>query len=78
VICSLAPALHSDPTGWRPGIAVWASTLVLGMLLRIVSGNTAAWSFVAVAAIVLAAFLLGWRVVFRLVERTRTRTDARV
>jgi hypothetical protein len=78
LICALVASLRGDPTAWRPGVVVWASTVVLGILLRVTSGVTAAWSFVLVASVVLFAFLLGWRVVFRLVERTRTRTDARV
>lgn len=76
LLCSLVAVLRGDPTSWRPGVVVWASTLVIGMVLRVASGDTAAWSFVVVASIVLAAFLLGWRGLFRLVERARTRTDA--
>ncbi len=57
---------------------VWASTLLVGMVLRVTSGDTAAWSFVIVASIVLAVFLLGWRTVVRLVRRARTRTNAPV
>ena len=48
------------------------------MVLRVTSGDTAAWSFVLVASIVLALFLLGWRTVVRLVHRARTRTNAPV
>jgi hypothetical protein len=43
------------------GIGVWLITLVGGMLLRAVTGQGTAPSFVLVAAAVLAAFLLGWR-----------------
>lgn len=43
------------------GIAVWASTLILGMLLRALTGQGTALSFVLVAASVLAIFLIGWR-----------------
>lgn len=46
---------------WPTGVIVWISTLVTGMLLRVVSGQTIAFSFVLVAASVLALFLLGWR-----------------
>lgn len=43
------------------GIPVWACTLVVGMLVRAVTGQGTAPSFILVAATVLAAFLLGWR-----------------
>ncbi|MEU4316463.1 DUF3054 domain-containing protein [Nocardia sp. NPDC024068] len=46
---------------WPTGIVIWLSTLVIGMLLRVVSGQGTAVSFIVVAAVVLALFLLGWR-----------------
>ncbi|MEU0871348.1 DUF3054 domain-containing protein [Nocardia brasiliensis] len=46
---------------WPTGILVWLGTLGGGMLLRVVSGQGTAFSFVLVAAVVLALFLLGWR-----------------
>lgn len=78
LICRLVAPLRGDPAGWRPGLLVWASTLAGGMVLRVASGGTAAWPFVLVAGVVLAGFLLGWRVVYRLVQRARARADARV
>ncbi|MHA7986830.1 DUF3054 domain-containing protein [Rathayibacter sp. CAU 1779] len=48
---------------WPTGVIVWLATLVVGMLLRVVSGQGIAVSFVIVAAIVLAVFLIGWRAV---------------
>lgn len=45
------------------GVSVWASTLVVGMLLRVVSGQGTALTFIAVAATFLALTLLGWRAV---------------
>ena len=45
------------------GIAVWVGTLVGGMLLRALTGGGIALSFVIVAGITLAVFLLGWRLV---------------
>lgn len=53
----------------RTGLPVWAVTVVLGMVLRAVSGHGVAVAFVIVAAITLALFLLGWRGVARLVGR---------
>jgi hypothetical protein len=56
------------------GIAVWLSTLVVGMLLRVVSGQGTAFSFVLVAGTVLAVFLLGWRAIAKIVTRSRATT----
>jgi hypothetical protein len=63
------------PTDWRVGIGIWMITLVAGMLLRnLVFGDGTATSFVIVAASFLALFLIGWRVVFTLLERRTSRT----
>ena len=56
------------------GIVVWLSTLVVGMVLRVVSGQGTAFSFVIVAGTVLAVFLLGWRAVARIVTKARATT----
>ena len=45
------------------GVPVWLGALVLGMLLRVVTGAGTALSFVIVAAVALALLLLGWRLV---------------
>ncbi|WP_040739912.1 DUF3054 domain-containing protein [Nocardia tenerifensis] len=49
---------------WPTGILVWLGTLCGGMLLRVISGQGTALSFILVAAAVLALFLLGWRAAF--------------
>ncbi|MWV49256.1 DUF3054 family protein [Rathayibacter sp. VKM Ac-2803] len=51
------------------GLVVWATTVIGGMLLRIASGQGVQWSFVIVTTLVLAAFLLGRRVLTRRVGR---------
>ncbi|MFC9833961.1 DUF3054 domain-containing protein [Rhodococcus sp. NPDC127530] len=56
------------------GIVVWLSTLVVGMLLRVVSGQGTAFSFVIVAGTALAVFLLGWRAVAKIVTKSRATT----
>ncbi|MGK9147853.1 DUF3054 domain-containing protein [Plantibacter flavus] len=56
------------------GVVVWVSTVVVGMLLRIVAGQGVQLSFVIVTVLVLGAFLLGWRFVLWIVRRTRART----
>jgi hypothetical protein len=44
-----------------PGVSVVVGTVVVGMLLRAVTGQGTAPLFVLVATLVLAALLLGWR-----------------
>ncbi|AYM44059.1 DUF3054 domain-containing protein [Mycobacteroides chelonae] len=66
--------------GWsRPtsvahtGIAVWVCTVLFGMILRRLSNQGVAFSFVIVASLVTALFLLGWRVIAnRLVGTARS------
>ncbi|WP_298875612.1 DUF3054 domain-containing protein [uncultured Microbacterium sp.] len=55
----------------RTGLPVWAVTVILGMVLRALSGQGVAVAFVVVAAITLALFLLGWRAIARLATRGR-------
>jgi Protein of unknown function (DUF3054) len=64
--------------GWRrplaispEGLAIWLCTVALGMILRVVSGQGTAVAFIAVALVFLALFLLGWRLLARLVPLTR-------
>ena len=44
-----------------PGLTIWAGTVAVGLLLRAVTGDGVEPGFVAVTAVVLATFLLGWR-----------------
>lgn len=53
---------HRWPTGVGPGISVVVCAVVVGMLLRVLTGAGTALSFVLVATVVLAVLLLGWRV----------------
>lgn len=55
----------------RSGIPIWISTVVIGMVLRVASQQGIKPSFVVVATIVLAIFLLGWRAIAALVGRPR-------
>ncbi len=48
------------------GLVVWLSTVAIGMVLRVVSGQGTAAAFIAVALAFLALFLLGWRLSARL------------
>jgi hypothetical protein len=51
------------PVDLAPGVTVWFATVLVGMVLRRAVGSGTAVSFVVVASVVLAAFLLGWRAV---------------
>ena len=53
-----------------PAISVVVATVVVGMLLRALTGQGTAPSFVLVATLVLAALLLGWRAVAARVVRS--------
>lgn len=55
----------------RNGLIVWAMTLVLGLTFRLLIGDTAEIAFVIVAALVLAAFLIGWRFILWLLRRNK-------
>jgi hypothetical protein len=60
------------PCDWRrTGVIVWASTLIGGMLLRALSGQGVEVSFVIVAGLFLALFLIGWRVVSGWIAKRR-------
>ncbi|MCD2442863.1 DUF3054 domain-containing protein [Agromyces sp. SYSU K20354] len=59
---------------WPTGAVVWAATVGGGMLLRVASGQGVQPAFVIVAALTLAAMLLGWRLVALLVTRRANRT----
>lgn len=58
---------------WPTGVAVWAGALVVGMALRVLTGQGTAVPFIVVAAITLALFLIGWRAVAALVVVLRDR-----
>jgi hypothetical protein len=49
------------PLDVAPGVTVWFATVAVGMVLRHAVGAGTAPSFVVVASLVLALFLLGWR-----------------
>ncbi|ABY23309.1 putative integral membrane protein [Renibacterium salmoninarum ATCC 33209] len=58
---------------WPHGVCLWLITLIAGILLRLVSGRTAEFSFIVVAAIVLAVFLLGHRVIVTVIANRKSR-----
>ena len=54
---------HRWPVDLGPGISVVLCTVLVGMLLRAVTGQGTAPTFDLVATLVLAVLLLGWRFV---------------
>ena len=57
----------------RTGVPAWLGTVVIGMLLRALSGQGVQFAFVVVATIVVGAFLLGWRALLVAIDRSATR-----
>ncbi|MCE4027058.1 DUF3054 domain-containing protein [Microbacterium sp. Au-Mic1] len=55
----------------RTGVLLAVVTVVLGMILRVVSGGTTAVAFIIVATVSLLVFLGGWRAIAALVVRPR-------
>ncbi|WP_309065824.1 DUF3054 domain-containing protein [Microbacterium sp.] len=71
LLAALVPARPRRPWSLGWGAVVWIVTVAGGMLLRIASGDTAETAFIVVASLVLAAFLIGWRLAALLVRRWR-------
>lgn len=71
VLVALVPTTRARPRSLLAGSLVWVPTVVVGMLVRVATGQGVETSFVVVATVVLAVFLLGWRGVAALVGRSR-------
>ena len=65
----VARAWRHPSAPWPTGVIVWAATLIVGMLLRVIVGQGVQVAFVVVAAVTLAILLIGWRSVAALVTR---------
>lgn len=50
-------------------LPLWVGTVVIGMLLRAVTGQGTATAFIIVATVTLGLFLVGWRVIVKLIRR---------
>jgi hypothetical protein len=59
------------------GMGVWLATVALGQLLRGASGQGTDAAFIAVSAVFLGLFLLGWRLVAGRVPALRSRRAGR-
>lgn len=69
----IAARAWRNPTALAPtGVIIWGCTLVGGMLLRVVSDQGTALSFIIVAGVILAVLLLGWRAAATALTRGRT------
>jgi len=61
----------------RTGVGVWAATVVVGMILRALSGQGTALPFVIVATLTLLVLLVGWRSLAAGIRRGRRREPVR-
>jgi hypothetical protein len=59
------------------GILSWVSTVIIGMILRVLTGPGTQLSFIIVATITLGVLLLGWRAVIAVIRRRRAPTASR-
>jgi peptidoglycan/LPS O-acetylase OafA/YrhL len=60
----LAARAWRSPLALAPtGLLLWLSTVVIGMVLRQLTGQGTHWSFVIVTLVVTAVFLLGYRAI---------------
>lgn len=57
------------------GLVVWLSTVAVGMLLRWLSGQGTAMSFIVVAFVVLGCFVVGWRALLPAAARLARRAQ---
>jgi hypothetical protein len=67
VVAAIAGSLLASRFGgdswWRAGLIAWAVTVLGGVGLRLLGGETAQLPFVVVTAAVLALLLIGWRAI---------------
>jgi hypothetical protein len=78
VVGLLASRYWQRPAALVPvGVSVWLSTVAIGMVLRVVSGQGTAFAFILVALAFLGLFQLGWRVAVSRTARARVRSRSR-
>ena len=70
-LAALLPGRPRRPWSLLWGTVVWLVTVAGGMLIRVLSGDTAEVPFIIVATIVLGVFLVGWRAIAALLRRRR-------
>ena len=75
LVAALLPGRPRRPWSILWGVVVWVVTVAGGMLVRVLSGDTAQVAFIVVATIVLGVFLVGWRAIAALFRRRRGTAD---
>jgi len=70
---ALTRAWRSPMAVWPSGTAIWLGAVIIGMLLRAITGQTVVLPFVIVALISLGVFLLGYRLIVGLVRKASRR-----
>lgn len=75
LVAALLPGRPRRPWSLLWGVVVWIVTVAGGMLIRVLSGDTAEVPFIIVATIVLGVFLVGWRAITALLRRRRGTTS---
>lgn len=73
-VAALLPARPRQPWSIQWGGVVWATTAVVGLLVRVWTGNTAQTPFIVVTVLTLALFLVGWRAAAGVIRRSRARS----
>lgn len=73
---AIARAWRAPLAMGRTGAPVWLATVVVGLLLRAVTGQGVAVPFLVVATLVLAALLVGWRALVEVLDRRSRRPRA--
>jgi hypothetical protein len=82
-LAGLAAGETATRAGRRPaalvptGVGVWLATVALGQLLRVVSGQGTDAAFIAVSAVFVGLFLIGWRLVAARVPALRSHPAGR-
>ncbi|MFE7197196.1 DUF3054 domain-containing protein [Microbacterium oxydans] len=74
-LAALLPGRPRRPWSLLWGAVVWIVTVAGGMLIRVLSGDTAEVPFIIVATLVLGVFLVGWRAIAALVRRRRSSAE---
>ena len=74
-VAALLPARPRQPWSLLWGAVVWIVTVAGGMLLRVLSGDTAEVPFIIVATLTLGVFIAGWRAVTALLRRRRASAE---
>ena len=69
----LAHAVVRTPLSVRFGVIAWVSTVTVGMVLRQLTGDGTAFSFIVVATVFNLVTLVGWRLVSTAVSRRSAR-----